>query len=153
MRETTLCILLREDKVLLAMKKRGFGLGKWNGSGGKFDPEKDIDILSTAIRETKEEIGVQTRDLEKVALLRFRFPYKEDWNQDVHVFLARKRDGEPSESEEMLPKWFRQQDIPYEEMWDDDKIWLPHILAGKKVEADFIFKEGEKIDKHTINFV
>jgi hypothetical protein len=33
LRRTTLCYVLRhEDEILLAMKKRGFGQGKWNGS-------------------------------------------------------------------------------------------------------------------------
>ena len=40
------------------MKKRGFGVGRWNGTGGKFDAGKDKNILGAAIRETKEEIGV-----------------------------------------------------------------------------------------------
>ena len=88
-----------------------------------------------------------------MALLKFRFPYKKDWNQDVHVFLAKSWKGEPEESEEMLPQWFKISSIPYQEMWDDDKMWLPHVLAGKKLEADFIFKEGEKINRHNINFI
>jgi len=34
MRKTTLCYLLREKdtQILLAMKKRGLGKGKWNGN-------------------------------------------------------------------------------------------------------------------------
>ncbi len=30
------------DRVLLGMKKRGFGAGKWNGFGGKVDPGETI---------------------------------------------------------------------------------------------------------------
>lgn len=131
------------------MKKRGFGMGKWNGVGGKVDKE-DNSIIQAAIRETKEEIGIDANELEKVALLRFRFPYKEDWNQDVHVFLIKKWQGQPQESEEMFPKWFRISDIPYQKMWDDDKFWLPHVLKGKRIDADFVFKEGEIIEKKTI---
>ncbi len=153
MKDATLCLLLKEDNILLAMKKRGFGVGKWNGVGGKVDPAIDKDIVAATIRETREEIGVVADGLEKVALLRFRFPYKEEWNQDVHVFLASKWEGEPTESEEMFPKWFDRQEIPYQEMWDDDKIWLPHVLTGKKLEADFVFREGEKIDRHEIKFI
>lgn len=129
-------------------------MGKWNGVGGKFDEGKgDKNILDAAIRETEEEIGVKVEDFKKVAELSFRFPYKNEWNQDVHVFLAQKWIGNPEESEEMAPKWFKATEIPYKEMWDDDKYWLPHVLAGKKIEADFIFKEGEIIDKHNVKFV
>jgi 8-oxo-dGTP pyrophosphatase MutT (NUDIX family) len=151
MRQTTLCILKRNsDEILLAMKKRGFGINKWNGVGGKFDSTQDKDIFAAAKRETQEEIGVKLIDAEKVGVLRFRFPYKEDWNQDVHLYLASNWEGEPKESEEMRPQWFNVSEIPYESMWDDDKYWLPHVLSGKKVDADFIFREGEIIDNHNI---
>lgn len=158
MHQATLCLLIRDSQekkeLLLAMKKRGFGVGKWNGVGGKLDSEKgDKDIKEAAIRETQEEIGVQIKEMEKVALLRFKFPYKQDWNQDVHVFLVKDWTGEPQETEEMMPKWFATKEIPFQEMWDDDKIWLPHVLAGKKLTADFIFKEGEIINDQDVKFV
>jgi len=161
MKQTTLCILIRqnkdEDEVLLAMKKRGFGVGKWNGVGGKIDPAKgDRNVVDATIRESEEEIGVKISGLEKVAILKFRFPYiskEEKWDQDVHVFLAKLWQGEPVESEEMLPQWFKIKEIPFDKMWDDDRIWLPQVLAGKKLKADFIFKKGEIIDEHKVEVV
>lgn len=65
-RQATLCLLIKDGKILLAMKKRGFGVGRWNGAGGKFDSEKDKDILGAAIRETKEEIGVYVKIQKKL---------------------------------------------------------------------------------------
>ena len=153
MKQTTLCLLIKENKILLAMKKRGFGMGRWNGTGGKLDPEKDKNILDAAIRETKEEIGVQIINPEKFATFHFYFPHKPEWDQDVHLFLAKEWIGEPTESEEMMPKWFAFNEIPYEYMWDDDKFWLPQILQGKKLEADFVFKEGDKIENYNIEII
>ena len=158
MTQATLCLLVKdnqkEKELLLAMKKRGFGAGKWNGVGGKLDLEKgDADIIETAIRETEEEIGVKVEDLEKVAVLSFHFPYKKEWDQDVHVFLVRNWKGEPRESEEMLPKWFKVSEIPFNEMWDDDKFWLPKVLEGKRLKAKFTFGPGEKIIKHNIEVI
>lgn len=151
MNQTTLCLLIKGDNILLGMKKRRFGAGKWNGFGGKIDKEKgDKNIMDSLFRELKEEAGVSIKNPEQVGLMRFRFPYKSEWDQDVHLFLVKDWDGEPSESEEMLPKWFKFDEIPYKSMWDDDKHWLPLILANKKIEADFIFKEGEIIDKYNI---
>ena len=133
------------------MKKRGFGVGRWNGTGGKVkEGEKNIDA---AIRETTEEIGVEIKNPEKFGLFHFTFPHKPEWNQDVHLFLVKEWQGEPTESEEMMPKWFSFNEIPYNKMWDDDKLWLPHILKGEKVEADFIFGEGDKIKKHDIRIM
>lgn len=154
MKQATLCLLLKKDMILLALKKRGFGLGKWNGVGGKMDIEKgDKNVFDAIIRETKEEIGVDIINPDKVGIFHFHFPYKPEWDQDVYLFLAKEWLGNPEESEEMMPKWFSISEIPYEQMWDDDKLWLPHILNGKKLEADFIFKEGEKIDKHIIKII
>ena len=151
-------MLIRKNQdgkeLLLAMKKRGFGKGKWNGVGGKEDPEKgDINIVKAAMRETKEEIGVKIKKMEKVAVLSFYYPYKKEWDQDVHVFLVRDWQGEPIESEEMLPKWFKINDIPYNEMWDDDKHWLPQVLEGKKLKAKFTFAPGEKIISQNIKLI
>ncbi len=63
-------MLVRENEdtkeILLAMKKRGFGKGRWNGVGGKPDPEKgDKSIIDCAIREAQEEIGVKMWDDDK----------------------------------------------------------------------------------------
>ena len=136
------------------MKKRGFGVGRWNGTGGKFDPEKgDKDILAAAIRETKEEIGVEVKNPKKVGLFHFKFANKEEWNQDVSLFVANEWIGEPKESEEMKPKWFSLKEIPYESMWPDDIHWMPHILEGNKVEADFLFGEEDKIIDYNVKIV
>lgn len=154
MRQTTLCLLLKEDEILLAMKKRGFGKGRWNGAGGKFDTEKgDKNILDAAAREVKEEIGIEIKNPEKVGLFHFKFANNEEWNQDVSLFLAKEWSGNLQESEEMMPKWFKFQDIPYKDMWPDDIHWMPHILQGKKLEADFLFGEGDKIINHNIKIV
>ena len=93
----------KDKEILLAIKKRGFGVGKWNGVGGKIDFEKgDKNVIDAAIRETEEEIGVQVKELEKVAILNFTFPYNRAWDQTVHVFLAQNWEKEPVESEEMV---------------------------------------------------
>ena len=54
--ETTLCLLRRNEEILLAMKKRGFGEGKYNGVGGKIEGTETPE--AAMLRETKEEIGV-----------------------------------------------------------------------------------------------
>lgn len=154
MRQTTLCLLIKENQVLLGMKKRRFGVGKWNGFGGKIDEQKgDKNIMDALFREVKEETGVDIKDPQQVGIFHFSFPYKPEWDQDVHLFLVKNWEGEPQESEEMMPKWFKFQEIPYDQMWDDDKLWLPCILKGEKLEANFIFGEGEKVDNHDIKIV
>lgn len=144
--EATLMLLLRGDEVLLAMKKRGFGVGKWNGVGGKLNPGEDI--RSAAIRETEEEIGVTPLEIEEVGILNFYFPLvpaEKKFGQRVRVYVARKWLGEPVETEEMKPKWFKVAAVPYSEMWWDDALWMPKVFAGSFVKGSFMFGKNEEI--------
>ena len=38
----TLVYIRDEENILLGLKKRGFGTGKWNGFGGKVEPSETI---------------------------------------------------------------------------------------------------------------
>jgi len=149
LRQATVMLFMRDGEILLAMKKRGFGVGKWNGVGGKPSPGEDI--FDTAIRESQEEIGVTPIDPKKVAVLSYHFPDKKDWGQQVHIFMATRWEGEPVETEEMNPKWFKLKDIPYKEMWSDDEVWLPKVLSGALLEGSFMFAEDENIEEYYIN--
>lgn len=142
MKHVTLLFLLRDNDILLAMKKRGFGMGRWNGVGGKIEPGETIEQATA--RECREEIGVDPGDLEKVAHLTFVFS---EGRADIlaHVYVTRSWTGEPVETEEMAPQWFALADIPYKEMWQDDEHWLPHVLNGKKLHASFMFDQGERM--------
>src|SRR5665213_1929976 len=144
MKQASLLFLIKDEKILLAMKKRGFGEGRWNGVGGK--PNKNEPIRDTAIRECQEEIGVTPVSIKKVAKLNFFFPMtKSDWNQQVVVFICSEWTGQPVETEEMAPQWFNNRNIPYEEMWSDDKFWLPQVVAGEYITAEFHFDDKDNL--------
>ncbi len=129
--------------ICLAMKKRGFGVGRYNGVGGKLEPNETIE--SGAKREAKEEIGVAVGHLSKIAELSFYFAHNPAWDQLVHVYVVDTWDGEPAESEEMNPQWFSVADIPFDKMWPDDRFWLTEVLLGRLVKAKFTFGEGDVI--------
>ena len=63
-----------EQQVLLGLKKRGFGAGKWNGFGGKVE-STDASIAAAAAREVQEEanVHVQSEDFETRGVLLFSF--------------------------------------------------------------------------------
>lgn len=150
LRDATLVFLIKRDldeisEICLGMKKKGFGKGRWNGIGGKVGDKMQESVEEAAVRETQEEIGVDVKDLEKVAELTFTFPHNSAWDQVVHVYLAESWQGDPQESDEMSPRWFLVQNIPFKDMWLDDIFWLPKVLEGAKVRAAFTFGEGDSI--------
>lgn len=154
MNKKTLSLLfLRKDgQILLAMKKRGFGEGRWNGVGGKV--EKGESVEEAMIRETQEEIGITPTSYQKVANIRFDEFFKgEPAIMHVHIFTASEWTGEPTESDEMAPKWFKESDVPYEQMWADDPYWLPQVLEGKKISADFKLDKQDAIISHDMQEV
>lgn len=145
MKNATLLFLVKEGKILLGMKKRGFGAGKWNGYGGKVGYGEDI--KEAAVREIWEECHVRIKGIKKFGELTFLFPLKPEWNQIVHVFISREWDGTPTETDEMKPGWFDIKELPFYAMWKDDPHWLPKVLAGDKIKAKFIFgADNESIE-------
>lgn len=138
-RVCTLLFLRRGDELLLAMKKRGFGAGRWNGVGGKVDPGESIE--QALVRECQEEIGVTPISYSKVAEHGFILDSEgaAAWEMHVHTYIASVWAGEPSETEEMAPRWFKITEIPYHDMWQDDKYWLPQVLEGKILKTLFTF--------------
>jgi 8-oxo-dGTP diphosphatase len=140
MKHTTLLFLLRENQILLAMKKRGFGVGKWNGAGGKLEPSETPE--QGAIRECQEEISVTPRDIQLVGNMHF-FDLP-DVEHFCHIYTTTEWEGEPAETEEMRPQWFDISDIPYDDMWADDRLWLPEMLAGNFFKARVVV-ENDRI--------
>jgi len=132
----TLCMVCEEDRVLLGMKKRGFGEGRWNGFGGKVEEGETIE--SAAVRELKEEAGLEPVDMKKAGILEFSFQ-DDPKLLEVHIFRITAFAGEPVESEEMRPKWFKLGEIPFRQMWSDDEHWFPYLLGGKLFKGSFLF--------------
>lgn len=150
MKLATLALVIKREKgkvseVLLGMKKRGFGANLWNGFGGKFEAEKDRDLISSVTREVMEEACISILDPVKVAELSYSSKIDAGWKDNVHVYFVEKWEGEPVETEEMRPKWFKVEDIPYDKMWIDDIFWIPRVLDGETVKGKFVFKKPDEI--------
>lgn len=144
----TLVFVVRDGQVLLIRKKRGLGAGKINGPGGRREPgEAAVDC---AIRECQEEVLVTPTALEYSGRLRFHF--LDGYGIDVSVFRAADCVGEPGETDEALPFWAAVGELPYDEMWEDDRHWLPHLLAKRSFDGRFVF-DGERMVSCVIELV
>lgn len=138
---------------MLAMKKRGFGKGLWNGVGGKLEPGESVE--QTLVRETEEEIMVTPKQWRQVAEHSFSGTDKNgvEWGLYGYVFFCEKWEGEPAETDEMAPQWFAINKIPYEQMWQDDEFWLPQVLSGAKAVGKFTFDATDRLLTHSVDIV
>ena len=87
-------------QLLLGMKKRGFGVGKWNGFGGKFDARDRSRLRAAGIGGGERP---RARADERRAQLLFTFRDSGKLMR-VHVFAAEGFAGEPVETAEMAPR-------------------------------------------------
>ena len=136
-KQTTLLYIIKNNQILLAEKKRGFGVGKINGVGGKIEPGESIE--QAMIRETQEEIGVTPINSQHLATITFQFGTGELTQETTSIFIANDYEGEIIETEEMRPTWYNLNELPYDKMFAADKIWLPEIIKGKKFNGVVIF--------------
>lgn len=149
MRVMTLLIIYQKPRLLLAMKKRGFGVGRWNGYGGKVRENETVE--DAVHRELVEESGgLKVLNPKKQAIFQFNFPHKPEIDCEVHVFKATEFNGEPQETEEMKPKWFDESEIPFNEMWSDDEIWLPLFLDDRILKGEFYFDDKDNIIDYSL---
>jgi len=143
-----LCFADAGEKLMLIHKKTGLGKGKINAPGGRIEPGERP--LQAAVREVREETGVIVDTLREVCQLHFIFT--NGYALHGTVFFAATYRGTPCETPEAKPFWCEKRAIPYDNMWADDILWLPRVLAGKYVKGYFIFDDDTMLDQRVEEF-
>jgi 8-oxo-dGTP diphosphatase len=144
--DATLLFIVEGPRILLIEKKRGLGAGKVNAPGGRIEPgEQPIDA---AVRELREELCVGARGVVWHGDLSFHF--LDGYLLHCHVFRADACIGEPSETDEAKPLWTALDAIPFQRMWADDALWLPHLIAGETFQGRFIFDGDVMVDHELV---
>jgi 8-oxo-dGTP diphosphatase len=153
-RQTLLYVFRGEPpghEVLLGEKLQGFGAGMIMGLGGHVeDGETDAEA---AVREAHEEAGVRVEvvDVSRRATVTYRFPAKPSLDAEVAVFIGEAWTGHVTASEELRPEWFPVAQVPLGRMWDDEQYWLPRVLGGELLVAEFVFDNSStKVAQHTV---
>ena len=132
-------------KLLLIHKKRGLGRGKVNAPGGRLEAGETPE--QAAVRETQEEVGLTPLGLRPAGQLNFAFT--DGYSLRCHVFLASGCEGTPTETDEAVPFWCDEREVPYGAMWSDDRLWVPLLLDGRPFLAHFVF-EGDLMLWHRL---
>uniref|UniRef100_A0A2H8TVJ5 Oxidized purine nucleoside triphosphate hydrolase n=1 Tax=Melanaphis sacchari TaxID=742174 RepID=A0A2H8TVJ5_9HEMI len=144
----TLTLIFKNDEILLGMKNRGMGKGKWNGFGGKVEPNETID--DAAKREVKEECGLDVISMKKIGIIDFEYVGSKEILEG-HIYFCDLFEGDIVESDEMAPiKWFKIKDSPCDNMWIDHKFWFPMILKQISFKAHFKYLNDDTMLDSTI---
>ncbi|MEM0173949.1 MAG: 8-oxo-dGTP diphosphatase [Sulfolobaceae archaeon] len=135
-RESCLVIIKKGDDGIVFIKKlTGLGAGLINFPGGKVESNETPE--ECAMREVREEIGIRLDNLENIAKIFFVL---DDGSEEImYVFLSSSFSGELRGSREAEPIILK--DPPYDKMWPCDRVWLPLVLEGFKVECKFFFSK------------
>lgn len=141
----TLVFVVRGGEILLMRKKRGLGAGKVNGPGGRLEPGESL--LECAVREVREEVCVTPLGVERAGENAFQFV--DGYGIHVSVFRASGVEGEAAETAEGAPFWVPIDAIPYAEMWEDDRLWLPLLLARRPFRGRYLF-DGDLLLDHEL---
>jgi 8-oxo-dGTP diphosphatase len=140
----TLVYVVHDESVLLMRKKRGLGAGKINAPGGRLEQGESLE--QCAVREVQEELIITPGELTFIGDNRFQFV--DGYSLHAHVFRADQFAGTPTETDEAIPYWFGLSEIPYEEMWEDDRLWVPHVFSRTRFSARYIFDGDQMLDHH-----
>lgn len=135
-----MAIIVKNGQVLLGYKKKGeIGAGTLNSPGGKC--EEGESPIQCVIRETREELGINLsrENLEEVAIITFFAANVPDFK--VHVFLSKVFEGEPEETEDMIPEWHDIRNLPLGKMLESDRHWFSKALSGEKFKANVFYKK------------
>lgn len=149
-----ICHIERESdgKYLLLHKVKGkFGGGFWNAPGGKIETSESAE--EATVREVFEETNLRVSNLQMLGDLVFYFGERKeqpDWT--AVVFKTRSFEGELVENgAEGKLRWFDPKDFPLNEMWEDDRYWLPLLFQGTKFKGIFRFTaDSKKILSHEL---
>ena len=131
------------------MKKatRGISAGKWNAPGGKSEAGEAPDAC--ARREVFEETGLRVRELFYHGALSFYMEGVKTLHTRALLFSTRGAVGRAAGSEEGPVKWFPLSELPFDEMWEDDRLWIPLMLRGTRFNAKFAY---DKTNLHVTAF-
>lgn len=141
----TLCFVIRDSRMLLIRKKRGLGAGKIVGPGGRLEPGETP--IECAIREVQEELRVTPTQV--VPRGEHLFQFVDGYAIRVFAFSAAGYQGEPRETDEAIPVWTSLDAIPYGEMWEDNRVWMPLLLSGVPFSGRYVF-DGDALLDHEI---
>lgn len=121
-RKAVRCYLIKDNEVVVTKYKKGNKKeGYYDIPGGKI--EEGESPKQTAIREMKEETGIEIQNLKYKGIMTIEYPNR---MFIFDTFISKEYEGEPQEFEENTSEW-----IDIDELLKKEKILSNIILLDK----------------------
>lgn len=149
-KELAICHVIKSGSELLLIKaEEGISKGKWDAPTAEIT--KGESPAKAAITAVFQQTGLYVSKVTPHGTIRLFLNGKNEYTYRLHVYSTKLFTGDLKPNIKGEARWFAFSDIPFYEMWADDKYWLNHVLQGKEFEADFFFDEkNENIAKYQI---
>lgn len=126
MKESSCVYLIHADEWLMLCRNKkvnDINASKYIGIGGK--KEDDETIEECAIREVKEETGLQVNLLVKAGDLEFIYPENSEF---ITVFICTDYSGQLQDCDEGTLRFIKKKDILSLNLWEGDRIFLQKMF-------------------------
>lgn len=141
-RKAVRCYLIKGNNVVVTKYKKGNKEGYYDIPGGKIEdgelPEQ------TAIREMKEETGIDVKDLKYKGNMIIEYPNR---IFDFDVFVATESEGEPQEFEENTSEWIEIKELLQKEKLLSNIMVLQRFFIKGLIDDNYNFKMYVEVDE------
>jgi 8-oxo-dGTP diphosphatase len=149
-KETTLCLIVKDDKVLMMLrnkKKQDVHLNKYNGLGGRV--ESGESKLDCVLREVYEEAGIILTNFHYVGKVTFKnFGYKIG-KEIMYSYVAYDYLNEIGDCDEGELVWIHKDQVLDLPLWEGDQYFLMHIINNEPFKG-YLHYDGDQVVNHRI---
>ncbi len=144
-KETVLCYIIKDDKVLMLKKNEVLGdmnSSKWLGVGGHIENGEHPD--DAILREVKEETGLTLSSYDILGTVKFFMNGK--YSEKIYVYVGYDVKGEMIPCDEGTLEFVNKNELFNLPMWEGDKVFLKPLLANQKFKCSLYYQDEKLID-------
>ena len=141
-RKAVRCYLIKDNNVVATKYKEGSKEGYYDIPGGKIEEGESPE--QTAIREMKEETGLDVRNLKYKGNMIIEYLNR---IFDFDVFVASESEGEPQEFQENTSEWIEIPELLHKEKILSNIIILDRFFIQGLIDDTYNFKMHVEVDE------